>query len=53
MTFPHPIWSISSGEQTTAELVFGAAALLSLIYCVAVARRERKLWPVFALAVRR
>jgi len=48
VTFPHPIWSISSGEQTVAELVFGAAALVSLIYCVNVARRQQKLWPLFA-----
>jgi len=43
-----PIWGFSSGEQTVAELVFGGAALAALIYCIVVARRERKLWPLAA-----
>jgi hypothetical protein len=49
MTFPHPVWAISSGEQTIAELVFGLAALATLAYCISVARRTNKLWPLFAV----
>jgi hypothetical protein len=45
-----PIWGYSSGEQTVAELLFGGAALAALIYCIVVARRERKLWPVCVFA---
>src|SRR3977135_3605746 len=48
MTFPHPVWAISSGEQTIAEVVFGLAALGTLIYCIAVARRTHRLGPLFA-----
>jgi hypothetical protein len=48
MTFPHPVWAISSGEQTIAEVVFGLAALATLVYCISVARRTNKLWPLFA-----
>jgi hypothetical protein len=47
VTFPHPLWSISSYQQTAAEVTFGLVALISLAYCIAVARRERKLWPLF------
>ncbi|MHB8696116.1 MAG: hypothetical protein ACYDHH_33305 [Solirubrobacteraceae bacterium] len=42
----YPVFSISSGAQTASELIFGGAALLSLLYCVRIARRERKVWPL-------
>jgi hypothetical protein len=47
MTFPHPIWSISSGHQLFVELLFGGVALATLIYCATVARRTRHPWPLF------
>jgi hypothetical protein len=42
----YPSFSISASAQTTAEVVFGGAALVALVYCVSVARRERKVWPL-------
>jgi hypothetical protein len=42
----YPIFSISSASQTTSELVFGGAALLSLVYCALMARRRREIWPL-------
>src|SRR5438067_1705765 len=50
MTFPHPIWSIRSGHQLFAELLFGFVALATLAYCVRVAQRERRPWPLFLFA---
>lgn len=46
-TFDHPLWSIGSGEQLTAELLFGAAALAALVYCVRVSLRRGQKWPLF------
>jgi hypothetical protein len=46
-TFSHPVWTIGSTNQLVAELVFGAAALGALVYCISVARREGKPWPLF------
>lgn len=45
-----PVWGFSSGEQTVAELLFGGAALAALVYCILVARREGKRWPVYVFA---
>ena len=42
----YPVYAISSGAQTTSELLFGGLALLALLYCVRIARRERKIWPL-------
>jgi hypothetical protein len=44
---PYPKLAVSSNSQTTAVVVFGLAAVLSLLYCVVVARRERKAWPLY------
>jgi hypothetical protein len=48
MTFPpeQPVFSIDSTEQTIIEIVFGLVALAALAYCVVVARREHKIWPL-------
>ena len=45
-----PIWGYGSGEQLFAELLFGGAALATLVYCIVLARREAKLWPVCVFA---
>jgi hypothetical protein len=45
-----PVWGFGSGEQAAAELLFGGLALAALIYCIVVARREGKLWPVYVFA---
>jgi hypothetical protein len=50
MTFPHPIWSITSGAQLFAELLFGAVALATLVYCATVTRREGRIWPLAVFA---
>jgi len=47
MTFPHPLWSIDSYQQTWAEVAFGLAALLTLVYCFSVARKRGESWPLF------
>jgi hypothetical protein len=43
--FPQFAWTGS--EQTIAELIFGLNALGALAYCIFVAQRERKLWPLY------
>jgi hypothetical protein len=42
----YPVWAISSSSQTISELLFGGLALVALLYCIRVARRERTLWPL-------
>src|SRR5262245_62726798 len=42
-----PIIPLSSGELTALTIGFGAVALLALGFCVWIAVRERKLWPVY------
>jgi hypothetical protein len=42
----YPVFSISSGAQTASELIFGGAALLALIYCIRLARRDHTIWPL-------
>lgn len=39
-------YAISAGSQLTAELVFGTGAVLALVYCAYLARKERKIWPL-------
>jgi hypothetical protein len=39
-------YAISAGSQLAAELAFGVGALLALVYCVHLARKERKIWPL-------
>ncbi|MUL65864.1 hypothetical protein BOO86_15420 [Mycobacterium sp. CBMA 234] len=46
MNDPYPIFGISAGAATTAYLIFGGAALATLLYCIKVARRERQPWPL-------
>jgi len=52
MTLDRPLdeiadeYSISAGSQLAAELTFGIGALLALVYCVWLARKERKIWPL-------
>lgn len=45
-----PIWQFSGGEEGAANLLFGGVALLALVYCVRVARRQNQLWPVWVFA---
>jgi hypothetical protein len=42
-----PNWELSSAHELVANLVFGAVGLLALAYCVHLARRERKAYPLF------
>jgi len=42
-----PIVPLSNGELTSLTIGFGAVALVALGFCVWVAVRERKLWPVY------
>lgn len=49
MTLDRPIYGISGGSQLAAELVMGFFALVALGYCVWLARRERKIWPLMVL----
>lgn len=46
MNDAYPVFSISSGEQTLSEVLFGGLAVLALIFCVRLALRERQIWPV-------
>lgn len=39
-------YSISAGSQLGAEIAFGVGALLALAYCVYLARKDRKIWPL-------
>lgn len=49
MTLDRPFYGISPGSQLGAELWFGSLALLALGYCLWLARRERKIWPLMVL----
>jgi hypothetical protein len=49
MTFDRPFYGVSAGSQLAAELVMGFGALAALVYCILLARRERKIWPVMVL----
>jgi hypothetical protein len=51
MIYPtfQPDWSISATSSLAAEIVFGAAGLASIGYCVNVARREHKVWPLWVI----
>jgi hypothetical protein len=49
MTLDRPIYGISPGAQLAAELVFGFLTLIALGYCLWLARRERKIWPLMVL----
>jgi len=42
-----PNWELSGGHELVANVVFGVVALLALGYCVRLARRERKSYPLF------
>jgi hypothetical protein len=42
-----PIFTISDTTYLVACLVFGALAVVALAYCVTIAVRERKLYPLF------
>jgi hypothetical protein len=46
-TFSYPSWAISPQTNLAAELVMGAGALASLIYCIHIARRDRVVWPLW------
>jgi hypothetical protein len=46
MDIQRPIYGLSEGSQLAAELVFGVGALLALVYCVHLARKDRKIWPL-------
>lgn len=56
MTLDRPLdeiadeYGISAGSQLAAELAFGFGALLALVYCVWLARKERKIWPLMVWA---
>jgi hypothetical protein len=49
MTLDRPFDGISAGSQLAAELWFGSLALIALGYCLWLARRERKIWPLMVL----
>lgn len=49
MTLDRPIYGITAGSQLAAELVMGFFALAALVYCLWLARRERKIWPLMVL----
>ena len=46
MNDPYPVFGIAAGAVYAAYLIFGAASLATLLYCVRVARRERQPWPL-------
>ena len=43
---PYPIFGIAAGAVYSAYLIFGVAALATLLYCIRVARREHQPWPL-------
>jgi hypothetical protein len=49
MTLDRPFYGISPGSQLAAELWYGSLAVLALAYCLWLARRERKIWPLMVL----
>jgi hypothetical protein len=46
MDIERPIYGLSGGSQLAAEIVYGIGALLALAYCVQLARKDRKVWPL-------
>jgi len=46
MSIGQPNWAISSGSQHFAEGLMGALTVVALLFCVWMALRERKVWPV-------
>lgn len=44
---PYPVFGIGATESLIKYLIFGGLALATLVYCVVVARRQGKLWPLF------
>lgn len=46
MTEPYPIYGISADEVLAAYVLFGGASLVTLVYCVRVARRQHQPWPL-------
>jgi hypothetical protein len=47
---PYPIIEISATASLIRYLLFGGVALATLVYCVVVARRQHKQWPLFVFA---
>jgi hypothetical protein len=50
MLDPYPVFDIGATESLIKYLIFGCLALATLAYCLVVARRQGKLWPVFVFA---
>ncbi|CAI7979662.1 conserved membrane hypothetical protein [Frankia sp. Hr75.2] len=50
MTWDRPIYGISAGSQLAAEISLGLFTLVALGYCVWLARRDRKVWPLMVWA---
>ena len=46
MALDRPIYEISNASEFGAELSFGLLTVVALVYCVWLARRARKVWPV-------
>jgi hypothetical protein len=44
---PYPVFAISETASLIEYLLFGGLALITLVYCVHLARRQRQLWPLF------
>ena len=42
-----PNWELSAGHELVANVLFGVVGLLALGYCVHLARRERRSYPLF------
>ena len=45
--FAYPVWTIPQTEQLIAEAMFGVTALATLVYCLWVAKKEGKVWPLW------
>jgi hypothetical protein len=45
-----PIYGLSDASRTAAELYYGLGALAALAYCIYLARKERKIWPLMVWA---
>jgi hypothetical protein len=52
VNFPNPLLTVHTSQavQVGGEILFGGLALMTLAYCIVVAKRQRKLWPVFVFA---
>ncbi|WP_140694338.1 hypothetical protein [Mycolicibacterium hodleri] len=48
----NPMLNVATSQavQVGGEILFGAVALIALGYCIRVARRQRKLWPLYLYA---